>query len=77
MAVAFNEDAARLGEYAAEQGLGWVFGEGPSSLVRDYNVRSQSSWTAIGRDGAIVRTRGYGADGASFWRSVLDALRAT
>ena len=76
MAVAFDESAARLGAYAVREGLGWVFGEGPASLARDYNVRSQSSWTAIGRDGAIVRSRGYGADGASFWRGVLDQLRA-
>ena len=77
MAVAFNEDAARLGQHAAGRGYAGVFAEGPSSLARDYNVLSQSSWVAIGRDGAIVGRRGYGADGASFWRGVLDALSAT
>jgi len=54
-----------------------VFAEGPASLVRDYNVRSQSSWVAIGRDGSILNRRGYGSDGASFWRGVLDTLRAS
>ncbi|MDE2838461.1 MAG: hypothetical protein OXL97_13310 [Chloroflexota bacterium] len=54
-----------------------MFAEGPASLVRDYNVRQQSSWVSIGRDGAIVNRRGYGSDGASFWRGVLDALRAS
>ena len=77
MAVAFNEDSARLGQHAAGRGYAGVFAEGPSSLVRAYNVFQQSSWVAIGRDGAIVQRRGYGADGASFWRGVLDALRAT
>ena len=77
MAVAFNEDAARLGQHAAGRGYAGVFAEGPSSLARDYNVLSQSSWVAIGRDGAIVGRRGYSADGASFWRGVLDALSAT
>ena len=54
-----------------------MFAEGPASLVRDYNVRQQSSWVGIGRDGAILNRRGYGADGASFWRGVLDTLRAS
>lgn len=77
VAVAFNEDANRLGGHAARQGFAGVFAEGPPSLVRDYNVRAQSSWTAIGRDGAILDRRGYGSDGASFWRGVLDALRSS
>ena len=77
MAVAFNEDAARLGEHAARQGYAGLFAEGPSSLVRDYSVRQQSSWVTIGRDGVISSRRGYGADGASFWRGVLDGLRGT
>lgn len=77
MAVAFNEDASRLGDHAARQGYAGVFAEGPASLVRDYNVRQQSSWVAIGRDGAILNRRGYGSDGASFWRGVLDALRGS
>ena len=54
-----------------------MFAEGPASLVRDYNVRQQSSWVGIGRDGAILNRRGYGADGASFWRGVLDTLSAS
>ncbi len=77
MAVAFNQNADQLGDHAVRQGYAGVFAEGPASLVRDYNVRSQSSWVSIGRDGAIVNRRGYGSDGASFWRSVLDALRAS
>ena len=77
MAVAFNEDAARLGQHAAQRGYAGLFAEGPSSLARDYNVLSQSSWVAIGRDGVVVRRRGYGADSASYWRGVLDALSAT
>ena len=77
MSVAFNEDASRLGDHAARQGYAGVFAEGPPSLVRDYNVRQQSSWVAIGRDGTILNRRGYGSDGASFWRGVLDALRAS
>ena len=77
VAVAFNEDAARLGQHAARQGYAGLFAEGPSSLARDCNVLQQSSWVAIGRDGAIVSRRGYGANGASFWRGVLDALSAT
>ena len=78
MAVAFNEDAARLGNYAEREGLSWVFGEGPASLVRDYNVRNQSAWAGIGPDGTIVRKRpGYRSDGASYWRGVLDTLRAS
>ena len=77
MAVAFSQNADQLGAHAARQGYAGVFAEGPPSLVRDYNVRQQSSWVAIGRDGTIVRRRGYGADGASFWRGVLDALRAS
>lgn len=54
-----------------------MFGEGPASLVRSYNVRAQSSWVSIGRDGAILSRRGYGSDGASFWRGVLDTLRSS
>ena len=68
MAVAFNEDAARLGQHAARQGYAGLLAEGPSSIARDGNVLQQSSWVAIGSDGA---------DGASFWRGVLDALSAT
>ena len=77
MAVAFSEDASRLGDHAARQGYAGVFAEGPPSLVRDYNVRQQSSWVSIARDGTILNRRGYGSDGASFWRGVLDALRAS
>ena len=77
MAVAFNEDAARLGQHATRQGYAGLFAEGSSSLVRAYNVLQQSSWVAVGRDGTIVGRRGYGANGASFWRGVLDALSAT
>ncbi|MXW30344.1 MAG: hypothetical protein F4Z88_06320 [Chloroflexi bacterium] len=71
------EDAARLDSYANGEGYDWIFAEGPASLVRDYNVRSQSSYVGIGRDGAILSRRGYGADGASFWRGVLDTLRSS
>ncbi len=77
MAVAFNQNADQLGDHAARQGYAGIFAEGPASLVRDYNVRQQSSWVAIERDGTIVRRRGYGADGTSFWRGVLDTLRAS
>ena len=77
MAVAFNQDAAQLAAHAARQGYAGLFAEGPPSLVRDYNVRQQSSWVAIGRDGVILTRRGYGADGASFWTGVLDTLRAS
>ena len=77
MAVAFSQNADQLGAHAMRQGYAGVFAEGPPALVRDYNVRQQSSWVAIGRDGTIVRRRGYGSDGASFWRGVLDALRAS
>ena len=66
MAVAFNEDAARLGQHAARQGYAGLSAEGPSSLARDCNVLQQSSWVAIGRDGAIVGRRGDGADGRIF-----------
>jgi len=51
-----------------------VFAEAPA-LARAYRVRSQSSWTAIGSDGVILRSRGYGSDGAGYWRGVLDQLR--
>ena len=77
MAVAFNQNADQLGAHAERQGYAGVFAEGPASLVRDYNVRQQSSWVGIGRDGAILNRRGYGADGASFWRGVLDTLSAS
>ena len=77
VAVAFSEDADRLGAHAARQGYAGVFAEGPSSLARDYNVRQQSSWVGIGRDGAILDRRGYGSDGPSFWRRILDTLRAS
>ena len=77
MAVAFNQNADQLGAHAAGRGYAGIFAEGPASLVRDYNVRSQSSWVSIGRDGTIVRRRGYGSDGASFWRGVLDTLRSS
>ena len=77
MAVAFNQNADQLGAHAERQGYAGVFAEGPASLVRDYNVRAQSSWVAIGRDGAILNRRGYGRDGASFWRGILDDLRAS
>ena len=52
-----------------------MFAEAPA-LARAYSVRSQSSWTAIGSDGVILRSRGYGRDGAGYWRGVLDQLRA-
>ncbi len=77
MAVAFNQNADQLGAHAERQGYAGVFTEGPASLVRDYNIRAQSSWVGIGRDGAILNRRGYGRDGASFWRGILDALRAS
>ncbi len=53
-----------------------MFAEAPTTLARAYDVRQQSSWTAIGADGVIVRSRGYGAQGAGYWRGVLDQLRA-
>ena len=77
MAVAFNQNADQLGAHAARQGYAGVFAEGPASLVRDYNVRQQSSWVGIGRDGAILSRRGYGADGTSYWRGILNTLRAS
>jgi len=77
VAVAFNQNADQLGAHAGRQGYAGVFAEGPASLVRDYNVRQQSSWVGIGRDGAILNRRGYGADGASFWRGVLDTLQSS
>ncbi|MCY4449554.1 MAG: hypothetical protein OXE02_12020 [Chloroflexi bacterium] len=77
MAVAFNQNADQLGAHAGRQGYAGGFAEGPASLVRDYNVRQQSSWVGIGRDGAILNRRGYGADGASFWRGVLDTLQSS
>ena len=60
------------------EGYDWIFAEGPASLVRDYNVRSQSSYVGIGQrrrypQQARLRQR----TGASFWRGVLDTLRAS
>ncbi len=75
LAVAWNEDASTLGDYASGQGLEWVFGEGPSSLARDYRVFQQSSKVGIGADGVIVLSEGYGRGGSSYWRGVLDRLR--
>ena len=75
MAVAFSDDAASLGNYAQSNGLGWVFGEGPGSLTREYSIRSQASWVGIGRDGAIVGSSGSGS--GKNWPNILHELRAS
>ncbi len=73
--MAWNENASTLGSYASAQGLEWVFGEGPSSLARDYRVFQQSSKVGIGADGVIILSQGYGSGGSNYWRGVLDQLR--
>ena len=73
--MAWNENASTLGSYPSAQGLEWVFGEGPSSLARDYRVFQQSSKVGIGADGVIILSQGYGSGGSSYWRGVLDQLR--
>ena len=75
MAVAFSDSASALGRYAAQEGLGWVFGEGPASINRDYNIRSQASWVGIGRDGTIVSSSGSG--GGKNWPNILGELQAS
>ena len=75
MAVAFSDSAAKLGSYAQSEGLGWVFSEGPGSLTRDYNIRSQASWVGIGRDGTIVSSSGSG--GGKNWPNILGELQAS
>ena len=51
-----------------------MFGEGPASINRDYNIRSQSSYVGIGRDGTIISTsRNSGKN----WTNILDGLSAT
>ena len=64
-----------MGSYAQGEGYDWVFGEGPASLTRDYNIRSQSSYVGIGRDGVIVASSGGGS--GKNWPNILDALRAS
>lgn len=75
MAVGWAQDAATLGTYAVENGLDWVFGEGPNALPRDYAVRSQSTKVGIGADGTIVFRKGKSTNNTRFWRGVLDQLR--
>ena len=75
MAVAFSDSASALGRYAAQEGLGWVFGEGPASINRDYNIRSQSSYVGIGRDGTIVASSGGGS--GKNWTNILDTLQSS
>ena len=52
-----------------------MFGEGPASLARDYDVTSQSSKVAVAADGLITLHAGYGRGGADYWRNLLDGLR--
>ena len=51
-----------------------MFGEGPNSINRDFNITSQSSYVGIGRDGTIVSTsRRSGKN----WTNTLDGLQAS
>ncbi|MDE2787987.1 MAG: hypothetical protein OXL37_15170 [Chloroflexota bacterium] len=65
--VAFNESAATLEEYIAENGYANMTAAQPvGSMLRDLKIVSQSSVMAMDSTGVITFRKGYGGRGADF-----------
>jgi hypothetical protein len=64
----------KIGAYQDSNGYTWAFTTGPSDLVRQFAVRTQSTKFGIGSDGVILWRRGYGASDAAAWRGALRAM---
>lgn len=65
--VAFNESAATLEAYIAENGYTNMTAARPvGSMLRDLKIVSQSSVVAIDGAGVITFRKGYGGRGADF-----------
>ena len=65
--VAFNESAATLEAYIAENGYANMTSAQPvGSMLRDLKIVSQSSVLAIDGAGVITFRKGYGGRGADF-----------
>ncbi len=65
--VAFNESAATLENYIAENGFSNMTAVQPvGSMLRDLKIVSQSSMIAMDANGVITFRKGYGGRGADF-----------
>lgn len=65
--VAFNESAATLEGYIAENGYANMTAAQPvGSMLRDLKIVSQSSVIAVDGAGVITFRKGYGGRGADF-----------
>jgi hypothetical protein len=65
--VAFNESAATLENYIADNDYANMFATQPvGSMLRDLKIVSQSSMMAMDSAGVITFRKGYGGRGADF-----------
>ena len=74
--VAFNESAAALEAYIAENGYANMIAAQPvGSMLSDLKIVSQSSMLAMDRAGVITFRKGYGAGSVDF-RGELERITA-
>lgn len=57
-----------------QRGYLGLFTEGPDSMVRSFEVITQSTKLGISADGVIQFRKGFGAASGSEWRTRLQAL---
>ena len=78
VAVGFgsSQTVEALTSHQQDRGYAGTFAEGPDSMVRDFNVLTQSTKIGVTADGAIQFRERYGTSSSGVWRSRLQALVA-
>lgn len=69
-----SQDIEELTSYQDANDIPWLMAEGPDSMVRDFNVTSQSTKLGIQPDGLITFRKGYGRADPGTWRERLGEL---